>query len=43
MTTSQHPRRATLRIILAVLLLTATYVLAIGWPTIAAMLHQAGR
>lgn len=43
MTTPQHPRRATLRIVLAVLLLTLIYVLALRWPAIAAMLHQAGR
>ncbi len=43
MTTPQNPRRATLSIILAVLLLTALYVLALWWPAIAGKLHQAGR
>lgn len=42
MTTPQHPHRATLRIVMAVLLLTALHVLAIRWPALAGMLHQAG-
>ena len=43
MTAPRTPRRATLRIVVAVLLLTALYVLALRWPAIAGMLHQAGR
>ena len=43
MTTPHNPRRATLRIVLAVLLLTGLYVLALRWPAVAGMLHQAGR
>lgn len=43
MTTPQRPRRAMLRIVLAVLLLTVLYVLAIRWSALAGMMHQAGR
>ena len=43
MTSPQNPRRATLRIVLAVLLLTALYVLALRWPALAGVLHQAGQ
>ncbi len=39
----QHPRKATLRIVLLVVLLTALYVAALRWPAIAAMLHQAAK
>ena len=43
MTTLRNPRRATLRIVLLVVLLTALYVAALRWPAISAMLHQAAK
>lgn len=43
MSTSENPRRATLRTVVLVVLLTALYVAALRWPAIAAMLHQAAK
>ncbi|HEY0204698.1 MAG TPA: hypothetical protein VGC15_11170 [Acetobacteraceae bacterium] len=43
MSTPANPRKATLRIVVLVVLLTALYVAALRWPAIAAMLHQAAK
>lgn len=43
MSTPENPRRATIRIIVLVVLLTTLYVAAVRWPAIAAMLHQAAK
>ncbi len=43
MSTPANPRKATFRIVVLVVLLTALYVAALRWPAIAAMLHQAAK
>jgi hypothetical protein len=43
MSTPENPRRATIRIVVLVVLLTSLYVVALRWPAIAAMLHQAAK